>query len=965
MPERHEQAVYRSGECEVDLGRRELRVGGAPVPIGARAFEIIDMLARSAGELVTKNELMDRIWPGAIVSDNTLQVHISAVRKALGSQRAMLKTESGRGYRLLGDWSVRDHGATGASIIRFPQSRAAVPPPPSRAAREAPASNLPVLVTELIGRSAALPLIHELLSAYRLVTLTGPGGIGKTTLALHAAQGLRTDFDDGSWFVELAPSSDPHLVPSAVAAALGLKFADIISSESVARAIGANRLLLLLDNCEHVIDAAAELAETLVRHCPRVTILATSREPLRIEGEHVYRVPPLDVPASSVELSGDLLEHSAIALFIARTQAQNSAFAADAAALPVIAEICRHLDGIPLAIEFAAARAATLGLTQVVAMLDDRFRLLTSSRRTALPRHQTLRATLDWSYELLTEEERDLLCRLAVFPADFTLDGAVALSGRGERGRTAVVNGVASLIQKSLVAVEAPEAGSRWQLLETIRSYALDKLAERGESGEHERLAHRHAEYYRDLFERADAASEAQPAAEWLAEYGPEIDNVRAALDWAFSPGGDTAIGVALMVASALLWTRLSLSDECRRRTKRALSALKPGSDLATRRQIQLLALLGWSLQQTSGATPETHAAFSQILDLSEELHDIKFRSLAIWGLWIYHFNNGEFATALDIAQKSIAEEGIDTAHLLAGQRIIGLSLHYLGEQSSSRRQIESLLRRPVDPLHQPHELSFAIDHRVTLRGFLARILWLQGFPDQAMRMAQENVEEALALNHALSLANALVQAACPIAFFIGDLVAAEHFVFMLLDHSTKHALGPWQAWGRCFEAMLLVRHGDTATGLRHLDAAVSGIRDIGHAVYYLAFLGELAEALGGAGQTAHGLAAIDEALALSERSNERWCVAELLRIKGELVVSHDALGAKRAAEEHFRQSLDWGRRQGALSWELRSATSLARLMMSGGQPEPARQLLAPVYHRFTEGFDTADLRAAKQLLGG
>jgi predicted ATPase/DNA-binding winged helix-turn-helix (wHTH) protein len=952
--------IYALGEYEIDLARRELRVQGTPVPIGGRAFEIVEVLVQSAGQLVAKNELIDRIWPGAIVNDNTLQVHISAVRKALGSQRAMLKTESGRGYRLLGNWAIQHRRPTGASVIPFPKPGGAIASPALRDAKQAPAGNLPVLVTHLVGRSDALPLIHELLSAYRVVTLAGPGGIGKTTFALHAAQGLRTVFDAGSWFVELASQSGPDLVPSAVAAVLGLKVPDVISSESVARAIGATRLLLLLDNCEHVIDAAAELAETLVRHCPRVTILATTREPLRIEGEHIYRVPPLDVPASTVEKPGDLLEHSSIELFIARAQAQDSSFTPDAATLPVVAEICRHLDGIPLAIEFAAARAATLGLPQVAAMLDDRFGLLTGGRRTALPRHQTLRATLDWSYDLLTEEERELLCRLAIFPAGFTLEGAVAVSGKSELGGGAVANGVASLIQKSLVMVEAPGARPRWRLLETIRSYALDKLANRGER---DAIARGHAAYYCVLFEHAEDEAATRSRAKWLADYAPEIDNIRAALDWAFSPGGEPEIGVTLTVASGLLWTRLSLSDECRRLTERALSALRPESELATRRQIQLLALLGRSLEETVGVTSEMKAAFSKIFELSERIKDNKTKSLAIWGLWIYHFNNGEFETALEMAQNSISEEGVDASHLLAGERIIGLSLHYLGEQSRARQQIENALRRPVDPLNQPHDVRSSFDHHVTLRSFHARILWLQGFSDQAMRTAKENVEEALGLNHELSLANALVQAACPIAFYIGDLVAAEHFVCMLLDHSTKHALGPWQAWGRCFEGMLLVKRGDTVTGVQRLNTAVSSLRDIGYAVYYVAFAGELAEALGRAGQTAHGLATIDEALARSDRSKERWCVAELLRIKGELVVLQETSGATRTAEEYFQQSLDWARRQGALSWELRTATSLARLMLNRGEPEPAKQLLAPVFRCFTEGFDTADLKAAKGFL--
>jgi len=410
-----------------------------------------------------------------------------------------------------------------------------------------------------------------------------------------------------------------------------------------------------------------------------------------------------------------------------------------------------------------------------------------------------------------------------------TSEAAAAVVTESATSGADTIDRLVDLVAKSLVVVDVSDTKPRFRLLDTTRAYAIEKL---DESGERERLARRHAEYYRDLFERAEAASEMRTAAEWLAEYGPEIDNLRAARDWAFSPGGEAAIGVALTVASGLLWTRLSLSDECRRLTERALSALEPGSDLATRRQIQLLALLGWALEQTIGATSEMRAAFSKILELSESMHDIRFKSLAMWGLWVYHFNNGEFATALDLAQKSIAEEGVDTIHLLAGDRIIGLSLHYLGEQSGSRRQIESLLGRPVDPLHQPHDVRSAFDHRITLRSFLSRILWLQGFPDQAMRMAKEGVEDALALNHALSLANTLVQAACPVAFFIGDLVAAEHFVRMLLDHSTTHALGPWQAWGRCFEGMLLIKRGDTVTGLQRLSKAISGLRDIGYAVY-------------------------------------------------------------------------------------------------------------------------------------
>src|SRR5580704_1443286 len=373
--------VYASGQCEIDLARRELRVLGSPVPVGGRAFEIVEILAHSAGELVTKNELMDRVWPGAIVNDNTLQMHISAVRKALGSHRVVLKTESGRGYRLLGTWTVQDQGPTTLPVTAQQL----------QASGEVPVTNIPVAETGLVGRSAAVQRLRDCLSAYRAVTLTGPGGIGKTTLALKVASSLGGEFEGGTWFVELASLADPDLVPSAVAGVLGLKLSGgEISAEAVARAVGSNNLLLVLDNCEHVIDAVANFVEAVVRGCPRTTILATSREVLRTSGEYVYRVPPLEVPAVDEELPDDILGRSAVELFITRAKALASDFSPHAENLRSVATICRRLDGIPLAIEFAAARAVMIGVQHVALGLQDRFALLTRGRRTALPRHQTL-----------------------------------------------------------------------------------------------------------------------------------------------------------------------------------------------------------------------------------------------------------------------------------------------------------------------------------------------------------------------------------------------------------------------------------------------------------------------------------------------------------------------------------------------------------------------------------------------
>lgn len=482
-------AVRRSGEFaydiagwELDLQRRELRLRGAIVPLGGRAFEILQGLAEAGGELVTKDALMDRVWSGVIVNENALQVHISAIRKALGPSRGLLKTESGRGYRLLGSWSVRHRQPVTSSVVPFSRSRQ------KEGSGE---TNLPIIVNSLIGRLEAERLLRQLVPACRVLTLTGPGGIGKTSLALHVARAVLTQFSDGGWLVELASLSNPNLIPSMVSDVLGLDLGGgEPSTAAVAQAIADKNYLLVLDNCEHVIDAAADFAEMLIRFSPRTTVLTTSREALRIEGECVYRVLPLDVP-SAEEDGVSLLEYSSVEFFLTRVKALNSNFILQADDLPFVAAICRHLDGIPLAIEFAAARVAALGVQVVAAGLVDRFTLLSVGRRTVLPRHQTLRATLDWSYDLLSETERLLLRHLAVLPATFRMDSVAAIMGGATLNSSALTVGISNLVEKSLIALDQSNATTCWYLPETVRAYALEKLIQ---ENEFDRASQRQAE---------------------------------------------------------------------------------------------------------------------------------------------------------------------------------------------------------------------------------------------------------------------------------------------------------------------------------------------------------------------------------------------------------------------------------------------------------------------------------------
>ena len=944
--------TVRFGQCQLRPHSGELLVGGVPAHLGRRAFDILMLLIEAHGDLVTKDEILSRVWPKRVVEENTLQVRISSLRRALGKDRACLETLSGRGYRFVADFI--EGGA--AEVPSEQGATSSAPVPDAR-----PLTNLSASPSALIGREADVALLIELATQHRLVTLTGAGGIGKTRLALEVARQLLPSFADGVWLAELAPRSNVDLVSDAVAAALGLKFSGgSVSPERVAKALGSKRLLLVLDNCEHVIDAAARLAETLVRASAAAHVLATSREPLRADGERVLRVRGLDVPAKSVEDMQTVLRHGAVRLFIERAVAADRQFSPERC-VPAMATICRHLDGIPLAIELAAARAPMLGVENLASRLDDRFKLLTCGYRTALPRHQTLRATLDWSYELLSDEERVVLRRLAVFAGGFSLGSACAVAADSRIAAWDVVAHVANLVAKSLVSADMDGAIVDYRLLETTRAYALEKLSE---SGELDPVARRHAEHYRDLLEQAPAESQIRSPADWLPAYRREIDNVRTALDWAFSPHGDAAIGVTLSAAAVPLMFELSLMGECRARSEQALSAAEAGVTRDIRCEMRLRAAFGAALVYTRGPGPETIAAWESVLEAATGLGDTEYQARALWGLWNAYIYGGAPRVGLTFARRffDLAQSAADAAKLLMGHRIIGISLHYLGDQSDARNHIQKMLARYVRTVHRWHTVGFRVDQSIVARATLARILWLQGFPDQAIRISKTAVDDAQAYEHAMSTCYVLVEAAIPLSLMTGDLDAAEGLLAMLRDQLSRHGFVIWEACARCFQEALLIRRGDVDAGLRRLGVALDELRETGFLAPLTALLAVQAEGLSDVGQTAAGLAVIDVALARCERDEQRWCIADLLRIKGELASKESISMRDSSPDEYFLKALDWARRQGALSLELRAAMSLARFRHQQGRPSEARDLLASVYDRFSEGFETADLKAAKAL---
>jgi predicted ATPase len=670
----------------------------------------------------------------------------------------------------------------------------------------------------------------------------------------------------------------------------------------------------------------------------------------------------LELPPSAGNLRADeVLQYSAVQLFVERAMACADGFNIADADVPAVVEICRSLDGLPLALELAAARVDAFGIKGLAARLDDRFTLLTGGRRTALPRHQTLRAAMDWSYDLLPEAEKVILRRLAVFRGDFTMDAAQAVAVDGEIVAAEVFEGVANLAAKSLVATDISGEVTYYRLLDTTLAYSRDKLVEAGEIGAIRRL---HAEYHHGLFREPEAETETRPTSDLVAGYGRRIDDMRAALDWAFSPAGDAAIGVALAAASAPTWIEMALLTECRGWMAAALDALPP-EQVGTRQEMALQLALGFSLVPTQGPIGDAHAALVRANELGKAFGNLDYQLRALTGLVISSRMADDLSGGLALSRQvdGIAKQISSPVALATADCLLGSSLLWLGEYAEARARVEQGSRYNSSDVRRAHLLRSGYDHFIHTQTLRAQILWLQGFADQSLQFTRDVLIEAERTSHPVSLNLALTWAGCGIPLRVGDLQMAEQSIGRLKAHAGAHGAPSYHAAALGFEGQLYAARGDIQAAERLLRHSIAELSETKFYMLYTAFLSPLAEVLAAAGRGNEALAAAEEAVERATRNKNYWCLPEALRIKGKLFLSQDAPGAAAAAEDQFRQALDWASRQGALSWELRAATSLARLLNNQKRSADATALLQPVYDRFTEGFVTADLKAAKSLL--
>jgi predicted ATPase len=715
------------------------------------------------------------------------------------------------------------------------------------------------------------------------------------------------------------------------------------------------RLLLVLDTCEHLIDAVAALATGVFEAAPRVHILATSREALRVNGERVHRLDALAYPPDDAAITAEaVLSFPAPQLFLERALASGVRLEAvgDAEAR-IVASICRKLGGVALAVELAARRVETCGLPQIATLLDQHMTLGWQGSRTAPARQKTLQATLDWSFGLLSEPERLVLRRLAVFVGHFDLDAALEVTTGETLDRSTVFAAVDSLVAKSMVMTDPVGTTMRYRLLDTTRAYALEI---RTDVAERTGTALRHAAYYRRWLE--------QFGADWLAlstgaERAPHIaalNNVRTALEWCFGPDGNKQARIGLAAAASRAFLAMSLLPECHRWSQRALLAL----DDATRggaEEMHLQAGFGISAMYTSGSTEHSHAALMRGRELAEKLFDPAQQLRFIGQLHGFYRRAGDFDRMLAVAERggAIARKMGGPVGMRAAQTLLGLSHHLIGHQLEARAHLEAALEPGLAA--DSAEARLFDFHYERPRAVLARTLWLLGYPDQALQLARKLIE-GLALVEPATLPIALLWGGCAFRWS-GDMATAEECIDCLISEAERHHLTPYQAIGHGLRGQMLVKTGELEAGVELLLGSVATLSAERYELYATELKGSLAQALTMMGRTDQALHTINKTIGQLEGHGELF-IPELQRIRGDIL---EKTADERGAEEAYHRSIEWADRQSALSWRLRASVSLARLQFRQGRREEAREALAETYARFSEGFDTADLKAAENLL--
>jgi predicted ATPase/DNA-binding winged helix-turn-helix (wHTH) protein len=934
----------RFGPFELNVAERSLKKANQVLPLGGRAYDILIALLENAGEVIGKAELIARAWPDVTVEEGSLRVHLSALRKALGDGQfgnKYIANVQGQGYSFI------------APVIRLSIDH-------DRGNASAGMSNLPAALGRMVGRNDVVLEIQGLLqTGQRLITILGAGGIGKTTVALSVGHGALADFSGAAFFVDLSTVTDQENLIGAIASAVGLGPQLVDPKEALLNFLRPRRLLVILDSCEHLIEKTADIAGYIFQNAPGIYILATSREALHVPGEHALGLCPLDCPPEQSGLTAsEVIAYPAVRLFAERVSARRGEFSLGDDEAAMVAEICRKLDGIPLAIELAAGRAAILGVRNTVARLGSRLDLLKFGRRTANPRHQTLIATLDWSHDHLSEIERVVLRRVAIFVGQFTLEAALAVAEEAGIDESEITGALGNLVDKSLIGVRTSSEGPRYRLLDTTRAYALEKLAI---SGEQDAIAGRHASFSIRMLESNPVnlfdLESAEIAANAVRDY---LGNIRAALAWSFGPNGDDLKAIRLAAAASQLFLAMSLLLECRTWMEKAIDRM--AADCDPRDQMEIHASLALSLMFTAGNSERVREAFNTSLTFAERLDDTYQQLRLLSGLSMYLHRTIDAVGSLEVALRAetVAKKTGNPEDASLADAMLGAAYYMLADHVRAPKYLERALHgSQASQRFNPTQYLF--DLRTTSLFNLTRSHWFAGNLDKAAAYAERTIEEAGRSNHPIALCRALILT-MPFHFWIGDLEQVERNLSELELTAEKYSLEPFRAVAIGLRGRHSIHVGRTMDGIRHLQDSLEKLRVLRYEMLVTDFVSELAVGLANQNQRTEALTLIDASIVSQLESKRPLHLPALFLAKGMALMGGEARQSDLSLE-CFREAMTLAGQQSALSFELRAGLGLARIWIDRGQIRKAHDLIGPVYSRFIEGLTTPDLISARQIL--